>query len=95
MQRILFVVVAWRTTILLGRELNGDPRCVSLFSDDSIKSNTRMRKSISSFPDIARDSFGQGVNIFLSSVLYFELFYTITIVRFPLEDFRMNLNKVL
>ena len=80
-------VTAWRTTIILGRELNGDPRPVSLFSDDVADAqNVRMRKSISSFPDIARESFGQSVNIFLSSILYFELFSCLCIFLVSIGD---------
>jgi amino acid permease len=79
----------------LGRELNGDPRPVSFFSEDSTKAASsdfpigdvnRMRKQISSFPDIARASFGQGANIFLSSILYFELFSCLCIFLVSIGD---------
>ncbi len=67
-----FPLIAYRTSILLGRELNGDHRACDLF-DDGVKSPgiRRMRKPIKSFPDIARASFGHGGTIFLSLVLYF------------------------
>ena len=55
----LSFITAYRTSVLLGRELNGDHRACELF-DDSKDSAVRLRKPINSFPDIARESFGQG-----------------------------------
>lgn len=88
------VVVAWRTSILLGRELNGDPRPCSMFLDDPFKSPTvpgskpsaRMRKPIHSFPDIAREAFGNAGTVLLSLVLYFELFSCLCIFLVTLGD---------
>jgi hypothetical protein len=52
-----FCLVTWQTSYYLGRVLNGDPRPVHLFdgSDLTIK---RLRKPMSSFPEIAREAFG-------------------------------------
>jgi len=75
--------------------MNGDPRPISYFTGDAAKVKSlevpssnlnRMRQSISSFPEIARESFGQGVNIFLSSVLYFELFSCLCIFLVSIGD---------
>jgi len=74
--------VTWYTSILIGRQLNGDPRPAAFFDDSPYKSTlmpgssseARMRPFITSFPQIARESFGDRGNILLSSVLYFELF---------------------
>uniref|UniRef100_A0A6U3SKZ3 Amino acid transporter transmembrane domain-containing protein n=2 Tax=Ditylum brightwellii TaxID=49249 RepID=A0A6U3SKZ3_9STRA len=79
---LIFGVITWRTTILLGRELNGDPRPGHYFDDSPYKSplqpgssaGARMRRPITSFPEIARDAFGENGCICLSSILYFELF---------------------
>ncbi len=98
---LTFSAVAWRTSILLGRELNGDPRPTYEFNDFQLKqlpssstlgSNsstpamTRMRKPISSFPDIAREAFGPIGNIILSFTLYFELFSCLCIFFVTLGD---------
>jgi len=80
-----FSAVAYRTSVLLGRELNGDHRSCELF-DDSKNSAVRLRKPIKSFPDIARESFGQGGTIILSFVLYFELFSCLCIFFVTLGD---------
>ena len=56
-----FGIICWRTSILIGRELNGDPRPQSFFEDSPWKTplppgsapGARMRKPIRSFPDIA------------------------------------------
>ena len=86
--------ITWRTSIMIGRELNGDPRPLSYFDDSPWKTplppgsapEARMRKPISGFPDIARDAFGEIGCLILSSVLYFELFscigiFLVSIVR--------------
>lgn len=85
-------IAAYRTSILLGRELNGDHRSCELF-DDSKNSAVRLRKPIKSFPDIARESFGQGGTIILSFVLYFgELFTTITSLHSVIPFTTVSLN---
>ena len=79
---VSFATITWRTSILIGRELNGDPRPSSTFDDSPFKSPlkpgastlARMRPPLRSFPDIAREAFGENGCILLSSVLYFELF---------------------
>lgn len=91
---LTFSVIAWRTSICLGRELNGDPRPAAYFDDDPYKSPTipgstpsaRMLKPIKSFPDIARQAFGQKGNITLCLVLYFELFSCLCIFLVTLGD---------
>eukprot|EP00551_Chaetoceros_affinis_P001542 CAMPEP_0203658336 /NCGR_PEP_ID=MMETSP0088-20131115/48030_1 /ASSEMBLY_ACC=CAM_ASM_001087 /TAXON_ID=426623 /ORGANISM="Chaetoceros affinis, Strain CCMP159" /LENGTH=536 /DNA_ID=CAMNT_0050519981 /DNA_START=67 /DNA_END=1674 /DNA_ORIENTATION=+ len=86
---LIFSSVAWRTSILLGREMNGDPRPRWMFENDdiSISAQTpRMSKPISSFPGIAREAFGQTGNIVLSFVLYFELFSCLCIFFVTLGD---------
>eukprot|EP00581_Thalassiosira_minuscula_P012237 CAMPEP_0183716206 /NCGR_PEP_ID=MMETSP0737-20130205/10193_1 /TAXON_ID=385413 /ORGANISM="Thalassiosira miniscula, Strain CCMP1093" /LENGTH=648 /DNA_ID=CAMNT_0025945439 /DNA_START=297 /DNA_END=2243 /DNA_ORIENTATION=+ len=82
---VSFCLVTWRTSYYLGRELNGDPRPVHLF-DGSDKTITRMRKQINSFPDIAREAFGNNGCICLSAVLYFELFSCLSIFFVSLGD---------
>ena len=54
---VAFCLVTWKTSYYLGRLLNGDPRPLHLFdgSDLTIK---RMRKQLTSFPEIAREAFG-------------------------------------
>jgi len=89
-----FSLIAWRTSICLGRELNGDPRPAAYFDDDPYKSpiipgssaSARMRKPIRSFPDIAREAFGQKGAIMLSLILYFELFSCLCIFLVTLGD---------
>lgn len=91
---ISFAAITWRTSILIGRELNGDSRPCHFFDDSPFKSPTipassvgaRQRISISSFPDIARESFGHSGAIILASVLYFELFSTLSIFFVTLGD---------
>eukprot|EP00577_Skeletonema_sp_RCC1716_P031974 CAMPEP_0113435044 /NCGR_PEP_ID=MMETSP0013_2-20120614/36030_1 /TAXON_ID=2843 ORGANISM="Skeletonema costatum, Strain 1716" /NCGR_SAMPLE_ID=MMETSP0013_2 /ASSEMBLY_ACC=CAM_ASM_000158 /LENGTH=626 /DNA_ID=CAMNT_0000325321 /DNA_START=36 /DNA_END=1913 /DNA_ORIENTATION=- /assembly_acc=CAM_ASM_000158 len=80
-----FCLVTWKTSYYLGRALNGDPRPVHLFdgSDLTIK---RMRKPVSSFPEIAREAFGDNGCICLSAVLYFELFSCLSIFFVSLGD---------
>lgn len=91
---VTFAFVTWRTSILIGRELNGDPRPGHFFDDSPFKSPlvpgsspaARMRQPIKSFPDIARDAFGDKGSMFLSSVLYFELFSCLCIFFVTLGD---------
>jgi vesicular inhibitory amino acid transporter len=80
--------ITWKTSILIGRSLNGDPRPLAYFDDygTSIKpgyppytAHARMRKKISSFPDIAQEAFGHTGCVILSTVLYFELFSSLCI----------------
>lgn len=79
---LLFGAITWRTSILIGHELNGDCRPSSFFDDSPFKSphppgsspHARMRSPLSSFPDIAREAFGERGSAVLASVLYFELF---------------------
>ena len=90
----LFAFMAWRTTILIGQELNGDPRPSSFFDDSPYKSPhqpgsipaARMLPPASSFPEIARVSFGGAGSIILSVVLYFELFSCICIFFVTMGD---------
>ncbi len=87
---VTFSSVAWRTSILLGRELNGDPKPTWMFDDYGQKqlmsSSSRMRKPITSFPDIARTAFGPMGNFVLSFTLYFELFSCLCIFFVTLGD---------
>jgi len=91
---LFFSFVTWRTSILIGRELNGDPRPGHLFDDSPYKSPlapgstpaARLRPPIRSFPDIARESFGNIGAILLSIVLYFELFSCMAIFLVSLGD---------
>ena len=82
---LFFSSVAYRTSILLGRELNGDARPIALFFDTK-NAPSRMRKPINSFPAIAREAFGKCGTILLSSVLYFELFSCLAIFFVTLGD---------
>ena len=89
-----FAFVTWKTSIMIGRELNGDPRPSSYFTDSPYKTplppgsvpEARMRKPIHSFPDIARASFGDTGAILLSIVLYFELFSCLCIFFVTMGD---------
>jgi len=89
-----FSIIAWRTSICLGRELNGDPRPCSTFDDNPYETLTvpgstasaRMRKPIESFPDIAREAFGQTGNVILCVILYFELFSCLCIFLVAIGD---------
>lgn len=93
---VCLCLVTWRTSYYIGRELNGDPRPLHLFENVSMKSPngdnnetttlTRMRKPISGFPGIARESLGDYGSILLSSVLYFELFSCLSIFFVSLGD---------
>jgi vesicular inhibitory amino acid transporter len=86
--------VTWRTSIMIGRELNGDPRPLSYFDDSPWKSplqpgstpEARMRIPLSGFPDIARAAFGDVGSVLLACVLYFELFSCIGIFMVSIGD---------
>lgn len=76
-----FCLVTWKTSYYLGRALNGDPRPVHYFdgSDLTIK---RMRKQVSSFPEIAREAFGNNgaivsIHVVLLRMLLAHLLYYI------------------
>ena len=89
-----FCFVTWRTSILIGRELNGDPRPSNFFDDSPFKTpvppgsapGARMLPPIKSFPDIARTSFGEMGCFMLSFILYFELFSCLCIFFVTLGD---------
>jgi vesicular inhibitory amino acid transporter len=89
-----FSFITWKTSVMIGRELNGDPRPAAYFDDSPWKSplqpgsvpEARMRKPISSFPDIAREAFGEVGCLLLSLVLYFELFSCICIFIVTIGD---------
>eukprot|EP00560_Eucampia_antarctica_P005257 CAMPEP_0197831640 /NCGR_PEP_ID=MMETSP1437-20131217/11382_1 /TAXON_ID=49252 ORGANISM="Eucampia antarctica, Strain CCMP1452" /NCGR_SAMPLE_ID=MMETSP1437 /ASSEMBLY_ACC=CAM_ASM_001096 /LENGTH=645 /DNA_ID=CAMNT_0043434651 /DNA_START=52 /DNA_END=1989 /DNA_ORIENTATION=- len=89
-----FGATTYYTSLLIGRELNGDPRPTYLFDDNPYKSptvpgssaNARMRQPIKTFPDIARAAFGQRGNIILSIILYFELFACICVCLLAMGD---------
>lgn len=86
---LIFSAVTWRTSILLGRELNGDPRPGALFDENNpnaIDKNLRLRKGLTSFPQIAREAFGNSGTIILSIALYFELFSCLCIFFVTLGD---------
>ena len=62
---------------------------VGVGSDDDTTTTSipiRMRKQISSFPEIAREAFGNNGCICLSSILYFELFSCLSIFFVSLGD---------
>ena len=96
---LVFGTVTWWTSILIGRELNGDPRTRDLVFKNDKNDRTacdgrgavgevevRLRRQLTSFPDIAREAFGQKSNIVLSSVLYFELFSALAVFFVSLGD---------
>lgn len=91
---ISFALICWKTSILIGRELNGDPRPLSFFADspwiDKLPPGSepmaRMRKPIKSFPDIAREAFGNTGAAVLGIVLYFELFSCLAIFIVSIGD---------
>jgi vesicular inhibitory amino acid transporter len=90
----VFGLIAWRTSILIGREMNGDPRPSNFFVDSPFKTplqpgsvpEARMYPPIKSFPDIARAAFGERGCVLLSIVLYFELFSCISIFLVSMGD---------
>jgi vesicular inhibitory amino acid transporter len=78
-----FSFITWKTSIMIGRSLNGDPRPAAFFDDHGTPvkpgyppymPDARMRKKISSFPDIAQEAFGDTGYVIVSIILYFELF---------------------
>mmetsp|Transcript_1061 Transcript_1061/g.1854 ORF Transcript_1061/g.1854 Transcript_1061/m.1854 type:complete len:636 (-) Transcript_1061:206-2113(-) len=92
---LTFGVVTWWTSILLGRELNGDPRPRYMFDSSSYKTSLpnhkqpsfeRVRAPIKSFPAIAREAFGQKGTILLSSLMYFELFSCLAVFLVSMGD---------
>lgn len=91
---IVFGYITWRTSILIGSEMNGDPRPSSYFDDSPFKTplppgscaQARMRPPVKSFPDIARASFGETGCFILSVVLYFELFSCLCIFFVTIGD---------
>jgi len=91
---VFFCFVTWRTSVLIGRELNGDPRPSNFFDDSPFKTpvapgsapGARMLPPIKSFPDIARVSFGEAGCFVLSFILYFELFSCLCIFFVTLGD---------
>lgn len=91
---LLFGFITWKTSILIGRELNGDPRKSHVFSDSPYLSplvpgsvpEARVRRPLRSFPDIAREAFGGLGCLVLSVVLYFELFSCLCIFLVTLGD---------
>lgn len=89
----VFGVVTWRTSVLIGRELNGDPRPSHAFTDNPFKSphapgtdRGRLLSPIAGFPDIARRSFGRTGCLILSLLLYFELFSCVCIFFVSIGD---------
>lgn len=86
--------ISWRTSIMIGRSLNGDCRPLSCFDDPPWKTplqpgstpEARMRKPISGFPEIAREAFGNFGSFMLACVLYFELFSCIGIFLVSIGD---------
>lgn len=86
--------MCWKTSILIGRELNGDPRPSGFFEDSPWKTplqpgsvpEARLRKPISSFPDIAREAFGNQGAVILAVTLYFELFSCVCIFLVSIGD---------
>jgi vesicular inhibitory amino acid transporter len=91
---LAFGFICWRTAILIGRELNGDPRPSHAFVDSPFKTpllprsvpEARMLPPIRSFPDIARAAFGETGCIILSVILYFELFSCVCIFFVTIGD---------
>jgi len=91
---ISFALVCWKTSILIGRELNGDPRPLSYFAESPKIAKlppgsdpmARMRAPIKSFPDIAREAFGNIGAVVLGIVLYFELFSCLAIFIVSIGD---------
>ena len=91
---LFFGFVTWRTSVLIGRELNGDPRPSDFFDDSPFKTplppgsapGARMLSPLRSFPDIARVAFGEMGCFILSFVLYFELFSCLCIFFVTLGD---------
>lgn len=91
---VCLAFITWRTSIMIGRSLNGDCRPLSYFDDSPWKTPlqpgstpaARMRKPISGFPDIAREAFGDVGSFLLACVLYFELFSCVGIFLVSMGD---------
>jgi solute carrier family 32 (vesicular inhibitory amino acid transporter) len=91
---LIFGFICWRTAILIGRELNGDPRPSNSFVDSPYKTpllprsvpEARILPPIRSFPDIARAAFGETGCFVLSVILYFELFSCVCIFFVTIGD---------
>ena len=90
---LVFGMITWRTSILIGRELNGDPRPSHAFDDNPFQSpyapgttRGRLLPPIAGFPDIARRSFGETGCLILSILLYFELFSCVCIFFVAIGD---------
>jgi vesicular inhibitory amino acid transporter len=90
----VFGFITWRTSILIGRELNGDPRPSHCFNESPYKSplqpgsvpEARMLPPIRSFPDIARAAFGGTGSLILAVILYFELFSCLCVFFVTIGD---------
>ena len=91
---VILGFITWRTAILIGRQLNGDHRPSNFFDDSPFKSpiipgsapGARTRTPMTSFPQIAREAFGDRGSILLSSILYFELFSCLCIFLVTVGD---------
>uniref|UniRef100_A0A7S4JZN1 Amino acid transporter transmembrane domain-containing protein n=2 Tax=Odontella aurita TaxID=265563 RepID=A0A7S4JZN1_9STRA len=84
---LLFSAITWWTSILIGRELNGNPQPTHKhYGKDPGEVAISLYKPLTSFPGIAREAFGQRGTIALSSVLYFELFSSLSIFFVMLGD---------
>jgi vesicular inhibitory amino acid transporter len=90
----VFSFITWRTSILIGRELNGDPRPSHCFDDSPFKSplqpgsmpESRMLPPLRSFPEIARAAFGGTGSFVLAVILYFELFSCLCVFFVTIGD---------
>jgi vesicular inhibitory amino acid transporter len=90
----IFSFITWRTSILIGRELNGDPRPSYCFDDSPFKSplqpgsmpESRMLPPLRSFPEIARAAFGGTGSFVLAVILYFELFSCLCVFFVTIGD---------
>jgi vesicular inhibitory amino acid transporter len=90
----VFSFITWRTSILIGRELNGDPRPSSCFDESPFKSplqpgsvaESRMLPPLRSFPEIARAAFGGTGSFILAVILYFELFSCLCVFFVTIGD---------
>lgn len=75
--------ITWKTSIFIGRELNGSPQ--PLHKTGSLLKE-RMHDPIRTFPDIAKCAFGDTGFFLLSVVFYFELYSTICILFVTIGD---------
>jgi len=101
---VSFGFICSYTSLLIGRLLNGDPRPGHIFDDSPFKTPlppgsdhkmARMLKPLKSFPQIARESFGDLGAIVLSVTLYFELFSCLAVYFVSLGDHMHNLVPIL